>query len=155
MAGADEGELLPIMIGKFTASENGIVLLKEGDRIKTTENFTPPVVFRIVAQTEKTNIRIAYAADQIIFNWEVNPTELRVHGGPANERHKAGAGQVPIKTWVAIDLLVRPRLMAISVDGKLRHEIQADFSQINDPLQIFTFNSTIKIKSVRVRQLAQ
>jgi len=155
LASDAEGELLPLMIGKFTPGENGIVVLKEGDRIKTPEAFTPPVVFRIVAQTEKTNIRIGYAAEQIIFNWEVNPTELRVHGGPANERHKPGGGQVPIKTWVTIDLLVRPRLMAISVDGKLRHEIQADFSQVNEPLQIFTFNSTVKIKSVRVRQLAQ
>ena len=143
------------MIGKFTTDENGIVVLKAGDRIKTPETFTPPVVFRIVAQTEKNNVRLAYAAEHIIFNWELNRTELRVHGGPPDGHHKAGAGQIPINTWVTIDLLVRPRLMAISVDGQLRHQIPADYSQVNDPLQIFGYDSTIKIKSVRVRQLAQ
>src|SRR4051794_14688662 len=46
-------------------------------------------------------------------------------------------------------------MMAISVDGQLRHEIEADLSQINEPLEIFSYDSTIKIKSARVRQLAQ
>jgi hypothetical protein len=155
LANAAEGELLPTMNGNFTADETGIVILHRGDRIKTPESFVPPVVFRIVAQTEKHNIRIAFAAEQIILNWEGNPTELRVDGGPGGGRYKAGAGQVPIKTWVTIDLLVRPRLMAISVDGQLRHEIQADFSRVDEPLQIFAPDSTLKIKSVRVRQLAQ
>jgi len=155
LSGSEEGEVLPLMSGKFTAGENGIVILKQGDRIKTPETFAPPVVFRIVAQTEKNDIRLAYAADQIIFNWERNHTEMRIDGGPPNGRHKAGAGAISINTWVTIDLLVRPRVMAISVDGQLRHQIPADYSQVNDPLQIFGYDSTIKIKSVRVRQLAQ
>src|SRR6185295_649115 len=37
LASDAEGELLPLMIGKFTPGENGIVVLKEGDRIKTPE----------------------------------------------------------------------------------------------------------------------
>jgi hypothetical protein len=150
-----EGELLPTMSGKFTAGENGVVILHRGDRIKTAETFSAPVVFRIVAQTEKHNIRIAYAADQVILNWEGNHTELRVDGGPGGGRYKPGAGEIPVSTWVTIDLLVRPRLMAISVDGKLRHQIQADFSRVEEPLQVFAVDSTLKIKSVRVRQLAQ
>jgi hypothetical protein len=65
------------MIGKFTGGENGIVILKQGDRIKTPETFTPPVVFRIVAETEKNDIRLAYAADQIIFNWLITQSPHR------------------------------------------------------------------------------
>jgi hypothetical protein len=149
LGGADD-ELLPLMTGKLTANDNGIITLKHGDRIESPQTFSPPVVFRIVAQTEDTNIRIHYAQKQIIFNWELNRTELRVDGG----RHKAGAGLVPKNTWVTIDLLVRPRSMAISVDGELRHEFAGDFTQINEPLQLFTYISSIKIKSVRVRQLA-
>jgi hypothetical protein len=153
LASAEEGELLPTMIGSFTTADDGLVILKGGERIKTPDTFTPPVVLRIVAQTEKNNIRIAYAAEHIIFNWELDPAQLRVHGGPADGHHTPGAGLVPINKWVTIDLLVRPGVMAIFVDGQLRHEIPADFSQINDPLQIFTHDSTIRIKSVRVRQL--
>jgi hypothetical protein len=150
-----EDELLPLMIGKLTSSENGIVVLQRGDHIKTPDSYSPPRVFRIVAQTEKHNIRFAYAASQIIFNWEANPTELRVDGGPGGGRHKRNAGQVPANTWVTFDIVVRPNQFALYVDGQLRHEIKADYSQVNEPLQIFAPDSTLKIKSVRMRQLGQ
>ena len=111
------------------------------------------------ARVDKLPFHVAIAApvalpDASAGQQEGNPTELRVDGGPPRGRHKAGAGQVPVNTWVTIDLLVRPRVMAISVDGQLRHEIPADYSNVNDPLQIFAADSTLKIKSVRVRQLA-
>jgi hypothetical protein len=150
-----EDELLGLMTGKLTSSENGIVVLQRGDHIKTPDSYSPPLVFRIVAQTEKHNIRFAYAASQIIFNWEANPTELRIDGGPGGGRHKRNAGQVPANTWVTFDIVVRPNQFALLVDGQLRHEIKADYSQVNEPLQIFAPDSTLKIKSVRMRQLGQ
>ncbi|HEX4124371.1 MAG TPA: hypothetical protein VHY37_06565 [Tepidisphaeraceae bacterium] len=141
--------LMPAMIGKFTALPNGVYALKDGDRMTTKQEFVPPIAFHIVARTDSTNIRIAYAADEIIFNWELNPDQLRIGGGPANGRHKQGAGRVPINTWVTIDLVVLPDSMTISVDGQQRYFTQADFSKIRQTLSIFQHqHANVGIKSI-------
>jgi len=72
------------------------------------DDWTPPkatprplvtsVAFRVLAQTDSTNIRLAYACDDIIFNWENNANELRINGGPGGGKHKPGPGAVPTKT---------------------------------------------------------
>src|SRR5580658_10087818 len=65
-------------------SSSGIVL--EGlDRLVSPDLFRPPVEITIVAKTDSTNLRIGYAADQVIFNWEENLDQLRVNGGPAGD----------------------------------------------------------------------
>jgi len=146
-------ELLAGMETKGTRDEQGIVTLKGSQRVSTNESFKTPVAFRIVAQTDSTNIRIAYAADQIIFNWEGRPTELRIDGGPANRKYKAGAGEIPKNTWVTIDLVVKPDSMTISVDGEERHLIEADFSKIDQKLEIFSAGSKVMVKSVLMSRL--
>jgi hypothetical protein len=142
-------ELLPHMQGKTSGKEPGVVLLRKGDRIATESSYKPPVAFRIVAQTESTDIRIGYAADQIIFNWQDDPNQLRIDGGPANGRHKPGAGAVPTKTWVTIGLVVRPDSMTISVDGEERQVVKADFSAVDQRLSIFPHLAPLLIKSVQ------
>jgi hypothetical protein len=142
-------ELLTLAQGDIDRKDNGVVVLHEGERIHTADAFTPPVAFRIVTMTDSANIRMKYAADEIIFNWEGNMDELRVDGGPASGRHKGGgAGRVPVNTWVQIDLVVLPDTMIISVDGKERYRTSADFSQIDMPFAIFPAGSTIKVKSI-------
>src|ERR1041385_5703378 len=71
-------------------SAEGIVLTGN-DRLTTPGSFRPPVEITIVAKTDSTNLRMAYAADQVVFNWELNGSELRIDGGPANGMHKADA----------------------------------------------------------------
>ena len=147
-------ELLPLMQGNGTAGPNRVVVLERAS-ITTTERFKPPVAFRIVAQTEATDFRIHYAADQIIFNWEGNPRELRIDGGPAGGRHKRNAGWVPQKTWVTIDLVVTPTAMTISVDGEQRHRVEADFSGVDDKFRIGSAVSPLIVKSVQMIRPAQ
>jgi hypothetical protein len=143
-------ELLPGMQGKSVANDNGIVLLKSGDKITTSESYKTPVAFRMVLQTESTDFRIAYAAEEIIFNWEYDANELRIGGGPANGHHKKGAGGVPKKTWVTIDLVVKTDSMTISVDGEERQAVKADFSRIDQPLSILSHTSPLMVKSVQM-----
>ena len=50
-------------------STKGFVL-EDGDILSTPGSFKPPVEITIVAMTDSTDLRIAYAADQVIFNWE-------------------------------------------------------------------------------------
>jgi hypothetical protein len=149
-------ELLPTMEGTHHTTNQGVVVLTGDDRISTTESYKTPVAFRIVAQTDSTNIRLAYAADEIVFNWEVNPRELRIDGGPAGGHHRAGAGLVPRNTWVTIDLVVARDLMTISVDGEQRHSISADFSRINQRLSIYpSHGSTVMVRSLQLGRPTQ
>jgi hypothetical protein len=146
-------ELLAEMTGSGAHQPDGTVVLVSNDRITTHESFKPPVAFRIVAQTDSTNIRIKYAATQIIFDWEGNPAELRVDGGPANHRHKKGAGSIPPHTWAEIGLVVLPDAMIISVNGQQRYRTAADFSQIDQTFGIFTAaGATVQVKSVTVHK---
>lgn len=149
-------ELLATMVGFTNRKEDDALVLKEAEWIRTPDNFKPPVTFRVTAQTNSTNIRIGYAADEIIFNWEVNPDELCVSGGPAHGRNRQGAGRVAVDTWLDIDLQVLPDSMVILVDGVERYRTQADFSRINRPLSIFQgAQSTIKVRSVKVHDPTQ
>jgi hypothetical protein len=145
-------ELLPTMQGDTSRRDpDGSIVLNGNQRLTTAQKYSPTVVFVIVAQTDSTNIRIAYAADQIIFNWEVDPDQMRIDGGPANGRHQRGAGRIPVNQWVRFRLRVDPKNMRIWVNGQLRFNTTADFSSINQPLSIFPQNgSTIKVKSVMV-----
>jgi clan AA aspartic protease (TIGR02281 family) len=144
-----QANLLDTMQGDTSRRDDGAIVLQGNERITTAETYAPPVRFTIVAQTDSTNLRIGYAADQIIFNWEENQDQLRIDGGPADGKHKDGAGRIPTDQWVTVQLTVMPKSMAIAVDGKRRYGVRADFSQINQPLSIFTASgAVIKVKSV-------
>ena len=71
------------MIGSVDRKQIGAIVLSTDEKIFTTKAYAPPVAFRIIAQTDSTDLRIGYAADQIIFNWEVDPKHFRIDGGPA------------------------------------------------------------------------
>src|SRR5215469_7474178 len=42
-------------------------VLRGNDRLSTSRAYRPPVEINVVAKTDSTNLRLAYAADQIIF----------------------------------------------------------------------------------------
>ena len=133
-------------------SDAGIVL-ESGDRLSTPESFRPPVDITLVAKTDSTNLRLAYAADQVIFNWEVNLEQLRVDGGPADGRHQDGEGRIPAGKFVTVRWLVTPRHQAIYVDGQLRFEHDGDYSQINRCVTVFPAEgSKVTVKSLEVKQ---
>ena len=134
------------------ASDQGIVL--EGDdQLSTPSSFRPPVEITIVAKTRETNLRMAYAADQVIFNWEANSTELRVDGGPANAQHRPGAGAIPRDEYVAIRWVVTPKRQSIFVNNELRFTHSGDYSQIDRPVSVFTYESTVTVKLIEVKRL--
>ena len=137
------------------ASDEGIVL-HEGDRLTTPGAFRPPVEINVLAKTDSTNIRLVYAADQLIFNWENDLKQLRVDGGPANGLHKAGAGSIPKDRFVAIKWLVSRTNQAIYVDNELRFEHRGDYSTINRAVSVFPgAGSTVTVKSLNVKRIQQ
>lgn len=138
-------------------SATGILLTSNqgwGIPLSTPCSFRPPVDITIVARADPTNVRIRYAAEQVIFNWEMQPSQLRIDGGPANGLHKIGAGSIPVGQDVTIRWLVTPSSQDIYVDGELRFHHSGDYSHIDRPVSVFTAEgSTILVRSIIVHKL--
>lgn len=131
-----------------------VTVLKGNETLNTPLSYKPPVEITIVAKTDSTNLRMAYAADQVIFNWELNPWQLRVDGGPANGLHKDGAGHIPRGKYVTIKWIVTTTRQEIFVDGQKRYEHEGDYSQINREVSVFPANgSTVTVKSITVKSI--
>ena len=137
-----------------TFAKSGGIVLHDSQKYVTPDIFRPPVDISIVAKTDSTNLRMAYAASQVIFNWEMDRSQLRVDGGPADGHHKPGAGEIPVDKYVVIRWEVTPMHQAIYVDGELRFEHCGDYSGIDNPVSVFPAEgSTVTVKSITVTQL--
>jgi hypothetical protein len=140
------------LLRNSTVSDRGFVLAGS-DRLSTPGTFKPPVELSVVAKTDSTNLRLAYAADYVIFNWEVDRDSLRIVGGPADGQHKAGAGRIPVGSYVTIRWLVTRNHQSIYVDNQLRFEHEGDYSRINRCVSVFPeLGSTVTVKSIKVKQ---
>lgn len=141
-------------MGSLVESGGSPRKLKKGETATTKVSFTPPVEIIIEAKTDSTNLRISYAANEVIFNWEGGRTQLRVDGGPASGQHKAGAGQIPTNKYVSIRWVVTPKKQSIYVDGQLRYEHAGDYSKIDNPVSVFpSGGSEVTVKTIKVKQL--
>ena len=128
--------------------------LQKSETATTKATFQPPVEILIEAKTDSTNLRLSYAADAVIFNWDKNRTELRVDGGPAGGKHKPGAGLVPTNRYVAIRWIVTPKKQTIYVDDQLRFEHAGDYSRVDAPVSVYPSNgSEVTVKTIKVKQL--
>ena len=144
------GGLAAFIVFKLTK----VTVLKGDEHLDTPVSYRPPVEITIVAKTDSTNLRMAYAADQVIFNWELDRWQLRVDGGPANGLHKKGAGHIPRNKYVTIKWIVTTTRQEIFVDGQKRYEHEGDYSQIDRPVTVFPANgSTVTVKSVTVKPI--
>jgi len=132
--------------------DKGIVL-EGSDKLVSPDTFRPPVEITIVAKTDSNNLRMGYAADQVIFNWEENPDQLRVDGGPAGSRQVDYTGRVPKDKFVTVKWLVTPQHQSIYVDGRLRFENCGNYTEINKPISIFpALGSVVTVKSITITQ---
>jgi len=132
---------------------DGEMILMSTDKFVTPEKFRPPVEITIIAKTDSTNLRIGYAANQVIFNWELDGDQLRVDGGPGDGRHKPGAGRIPVGKYVVIRWLVTPAHQAIYVDDELRFEHCGDYSEIDKEVVVFpAAGSKVTVKSITAKR---
>lgn len=109
----------------------------DGQKLTTKATFRPPLEITIRAKTDSTNLRIGYAATQVIFNWEVHPDELRIDGGPANGQHKPGKGRIPANKEVTIRWIVTQDSQQIYVNDDLRFEHHGDYARLDSPISVF------------------
>jgi len=130
------------------------IKLNKNEKLSTQKTFRPPVDILIEAMTDSTNLRLSYAANQVIFNWELGRKNLRVDGGPAGGKHKPGAGLIPANQFVTVRWLVTPKRQAIFVDGELRYEHAGDYSKIDKPIRVFpSHGSEVTVRSIKVKEL--
>ena len=145
------------IVGKllYNTDVNAGWISLEGDCVAMSSmGYRPPIEITVVAKTDSTNLRLAYAADQIIFNWEINPSQLRVDGGPADGLHKDGAGQIPKGKYVTIKWVVTTTHQSIYVNGQLRYRHDGDYSQIVRRVSVFPANgSTVTVRSMTVKPI--
>ncbi|OYW74078.1 MAG: hypothetical protein B7Z37_19210 [Verrucomicrobia bacterium 12-59-8] len=129
------------------------MVLQKNDRFTSAEKFTPPVEFTLVVKTRQDDLRLAYTAKQVIFNWEKNQDELRMDADPGGGRHAPGMGRIPEDTFVTIKWRILPHMQSISVDGRRRFLHFGDYSKVDNPLEIFPLNHVVTIKSAKVKVL--
>ncbi len=130
---------------------DGLVL--EGSKLTSPDSFRPPVEITIVAKTDSGSLRIGYAADQVIFNWEDNQDQLRVDGGPAGNQAMDAVGRIPKDKYVTIRWLVTPKHQAIYVDDQLRFEHCGIYAELKRPVSVFPGpSSVVTVKSITVKQ---
>lgn len=158
----------PSLSGGFTEYMGNLVegggspkKLGAGETATTKQTFKPPVEILIEAKTSATDLRISYAAGEVIFNWQNKPTELRIGGGPANGQHKPGAGTIPANKYMAIRWIVLPTKQSIFVDGKLRYEHVGDYSTMDCPVSVFGCpvghgkSSDVTVRTIKVKQIIE
>lgn len=154
---ADPGwtDITPTLTGG-QRTPSGIILREAPpmtkQRTQSKNRYRPPLEIEYVCQTDSTNIRLSYACDQMIFNWESNQDQLRIDGGPAAGQYRNGAGRIPANKFITIRQVIEPGKMDVFVDAQLRASWGADFSKVDSPIAVFSgANSTVTVKSVRIR----
>lgn len=128
--------------------------------LETDQLFSPPLEIRARARTDSTNIRLYYGffgTGQLIFNWEVQIDQLRIHD-PATGAISGISGMGGIEQDVFHDIVWRigQRQMQVLVDGEERWRGEGDYSAVVSPVGIGpALGSRVDVESLVVAPLDQ
>jgi len=156
-------------IQKFDMSGGELVLASDGDLgcAQTAGSYTLPLRINLTAKTDSTNIRVYYQKGEIIFNWECNLDELRVHDILTGKNYGyRGQGRVPKNEYVDITWVIEKDTHEIYVNGELRQKgddypyikqlKQEPDQKISGPVKISAaWGSIVTVKSLKVTELYQ
>lgn len=150
--GSDKLQFIPTA-GCFFREQLDNVVVSGNGHLTTRQEFEVPVVIRVSAKTDSTNIRLYFGRGVVIFNWEKNPRELRIHDPRTGKPTPVpGAGFVEANVWHDIEWTVRPDAMEVSVDGKKRATITGEYAGIVAPVGFGgAQGSTVVVKQVSIR----
>jgi hypothetical protein len=145
---------------ELTKQEGGIVLKgPDGDRahVLTVKEHKPPFALRVKVKTDSKNLRLYYNSGVLIFNWELNEDELRIHD-PATNEQTGVANQGKIEPDVFHDIVweMYRNGMRVLVDSKERARKLGNYEKLEAGLGIGpAFGSVITVKSFRVEPLKE
>jgi hypothetical protein len=114
-----------------------------------------PVVIRVVGKTDSTNLRIHFHKGELIFNWECNVRELRVHDPATGEQHPVtDRGFIPTNQWHTIEWEIGLERMRVIVDGEVRFEKQGNYSGFESAPSVGPcFGSKVSVSEFSVQPL--
>jgi len=115
-----------------------------------------PFSFRVVGQTDSTNLRMHWHRGELIFNWEVNVRELRVHDPATGEQHAIkDMGFIKPAEWHEIVWDIWLDRLRVTVNGQTRFEKQGDYSGIESAPSVGPcFGSAIAVREFTITPLA-
>jgi hypothetical protein len=129
---------------------DGIKVL-DGLPLATPCLLSPPIKLEATVKATKGEMRLVAGADQIIFGWAGNLSEIRIDGGPANQRHVANQGRIPTNSFFTVEQVITDTSMVIKIDGKVRGKWLGDFSKISEEVGMFTVaGSQLTVKHCKV-----
>jgi hypothetical protein len=146
--------MVPLNNVRVAKGPEGVTLTSGGDwsYIESPKSARPPLVIRTRAKTELNNIRLYYGVlGRVIFNWEQNPVELRVHD-PLTGKLTAvgGKGMVTTKEWHDIAWEISTNAMKIIVDGEVRFEGKGFYGSLSGFPAIGPADSPVTVSSFAV-----
>lgn len=157
---AGVNNLLPSMTAvdgvQVSTSPEGMIL-SDGPNVsgyfQTTQKFHAPFTIRTWAKTDGLNLRLYCGKGMVIFNWEPNPGELRVHDPISAVASAVGdRGRIVPNEWHEIAWEILSGGMRISVDGQVRFQNRKDYSKFESSAAIGPYLSKLTIASFTVEQ---
>jgi hypothetical protein len=148
--------MIPVDGVQVSTSSEGTVL-SDGPHasgyFQTIQKFRPPFTIRTWAKTDALNLRLYCGKGMVIFNWEPNPGELRVHD-PISAVASAIAehGRIVPNEWHNIEWQIVSGGMRITVDGQVRFQNRKDYSKLEAAAAIGPYLSKLTIASFTVEQ---
>jgi hypothetical protein len=147
------GDLLSSMVPdenvRVSNEPDGLALRSardSGNRLMSPHAFRPPFVIRTRAKTDGLNLRLFCGGGEIIFNWEGNPQELRVHDPLSGQQTPVpGKGVIAPNEWHAIIWEIQNTGMTLAVDGQLRYQNRKDYHALEATAGIGPFLSKVTV----------
>jgi WD40 repeat protein len=137
------------------------VRINKNSMLSTKSSFSGSVQITVVARTESRNIRLhGPRGSVVIFNWELNPGELRVHRPDGNDKVESGSVATskvrPLMpgTWYTLGWRITEKSMEVTVNGKpvFKENRKYDLS-VRRPYRVGASESFVDVKSFIVRSL--
>lgn len=156
IAGDILASMVPEKSRQMSIQPDGTVIWtvgNSGNRLMSPQTFRPPFLIRARAKTDALNLRLYCGNGEVIFNWERNLGELRVHdpmnGAQVGIRNQ---GLISPNEWHAVVWEIQKNGMRVSVDGKIRFQKQANYDKLNAPVGIGPGLSRITVDYFQVEK---
>lgn len=133
----------------------GYVRLAERSGLRTPFEYEGPLDVTFVARTDSLNIRLfAHGHEAVIWNWEVNPMELRVTR-PTGDAVGTKFTPLAENRWYEFHYVITPQGTTIAVDGEVVFDERNNYAAIpRSPVGVYgARGSVVDVKKFVVKPL--
>jgi hypothetical protein len=137
---------------RIEKGRNGLESINE---VRTKEGYSGGIEITVVARTEKNNIRIfGPQSSSVIFNWEINPRELRIERPNGGDVATAVVEPLVPGKWYSLQLRVAKAGMEIRIAGRIVFSEARKYDlSTKSTVAVKSYDSDIDVKSFVVRPI--